>query len=139
ELFPPGTQYLAETGNSFAWGIHYLHPNRGSPAKSNNVRGGVFRTCFEFASMGWAIGSAIGTALGLPGTPVVCITGDGSYLMSRQEITVALECNLPVIYIVLNDAGYGMVNHGQRLSGAEPIVFELPTVDFAAMARAMGF
>lgn len=138
EIFPAGTHYLADTGNSFAWGIHYLHPNRGNPVDSSKVRGGLFRTCFEFASMGWAIGSAVGTALGLPKTPIVCITGDGSYLMSGQEITVALERNLPVIYIILNDSAYGMVRHGQLLSGAEQTGFALPRVDFAAMARAMG-
>ena len=69
---------------------------------------------------------------------MVCLTGDGSYLMNGQEITVAAELGLPVIYIVLNDGALGMVKHGQRLAGAEPIGFELPQVDFAAMAAAMG-
>ena len=46
--------------------------------------------------------------------------------MNGQEITVAAELGLPVIYIVLNDGALGMVKHGQRLAGAEPIGFELP-------------
>jgi acetolactate synthase I/II/III large subunit len=88
--------------------------------------------------MGWAIGSAVGIALGNPGCPVVCLTGDGSYLMSGQEITVAAELGLSVVYVVLNDGALGMVKHGQRLAKAEPIGFELPQVDYAAMAQAMG-
>jgi len=40
--------------------------------------------------------------------------------------------------VVLNDRSLGMVNHGQRLAGAEQIGCELPATDFAAMARAMG-
>jgi acetolactate synthase I/II/III large subunit len=98
----------------------------------------VYRIAMGYGAMGWAIGAALGTAHGAPDAPVVCITGDGSYLMSGQEITVALSEGLSVIYIVLNDQALGMVKHGQRMGGAERIAFELPPVDFAAMARACG-
>lgn len=138
KLFPPHTRYLADTGASFAWATHYLHPFDRRIAGKRDAKGGLFRACLEFASMGWAIGSAIGVALAEPGTPVVCLTGDGSMLMSGQEITVAIQEQLPVIYIILNDSGYGMVRHGQRLTGAEQIGVDLPDVDFAAMAKAMG-
>ncbi|WIO73320.1 thiamine pyrophosphate-binding protein [Porticoccaceae bacterium LTM1] len=138
KLFPPHTRYLADTGASFAWATHYLHPFDRRIAGKRDAKGGLFRACLEFASMGWAIGSAVGVALAEPGTPVVCLTGDGSMLMSGQEITVAIQEQLPVIYIILNDSGYGMVRHGQRLTGAEQIGVDLPVVDFAAMAKAMG-
>lgn len=137
-LFPPDTCYVADSGNSFAWAVHYLHPydyqKEAAPGRQNRL----FRATFDFASMGWAIGSAVGVALGVRGTPVVCITGDGSYLMASQEITVAIQEKLPVIYLILNDAAYGMVKHGQRLTEAERTGFELPRIDFAAMARSMG-
>jgi acetolactate synthase-1/2/3 large subunit len=147
-LFPPSTRYLADTGNSFAWTTHYLNPfdrrildrrhrERGDRGRRNS-RGGLFQAGFEFAPMGWAIGNAVGTALAHPGEPVVCITGDGSMLMSGQEITVAQQHGLPVVFIVLNDAKLGMVAHGQRLAGAEEIGCELPQVDFRRMAEAMG-
>ncbi|MBL1261598.1 MAG: hypothetical protein COB33_013840 [Thiotrichaceae bacterium] len=58
--------------------------------------------------------------------PIACITGDGSYLMSGQEITVAVAEQLPVIFVVLNDGCLGMVKHGQALGGGEPIGFQLP-------------
>ena len=58
--------------------------------------------------------------------------------MSGQEITTALQQRLPVFYIILNDAALGMVKHGQRLAGAEATGFELPAIDYAAMARATG-
>ncbi len=88
--------------------------------------------------MGWAIGASIGTCFGSK-QPSICITGDGSYLMSGQEITVALQHQLPVIYVVLNDSELGMVKHGQKLGGgAEEIGFELPKIDYAMMAEAMG-
>lgn len=134
--FPQDTRYLADTGNSFAWVIHYLHP-QGRPLQER-LHKGLCRTSIEFAPMGWAIGGAVGTALASDGWPVVCITGDGSILMNGQELTVAVAEELPVIFVVLNDAALGMVKHGQRLAGAEPVAFELPSVDFSAYARAMG-
>jgi acetolactate synthase-1/2/3 large subunit len=136
--FPLNTKYLADVGMSFAWAVHYLHPLDRRIAGYRKAKAAVFQAALEFASMGWAIGTAIGVALARPGDPVVCITGDGAMLMSGQEITVALQMGLPVVYVVLNDAALGMVKHGQRLTGAETVGYELPVVDFAAMARAMG-
>jgi acetolactate synthase-1/2/3 large subunit len=137
-LFPSNTRFLAEIGNSFLWAIHYLQPfNRrisGKRVKNHNL----FLTGMGFSSMGWAIGGAVGVALGAPGAPVVCITGDGSFLMSSQEITVAITEKLPVIYVVLNDASLGTVKHGQALAGAESIGHQLPKINYAGIARAMG-
>ena len=137
-LFPPNTNYLADTGASFAWATHYLHPFDRRMKGARNARGGLFRASLDFASMGWAIGSAVGTAFAKPGEPVVCITGDGSMLMNGQEITVAIEHKLSVIFVVLNDSGYGMVRHGQRMTGAEQIGVDIPKTNFASFARAMG-
>lgn len=128
QRFPRDTRYVVDTGNAFSWVTHYLF--------LDNV--GVQRSGFTFGAMGWAIGAAVGTALGNPESPVACITGDGSYLMSGQELTVAVAAGLPVIFIVLNDQALGMVKHGQRLSGAEAIGYDLPPVDFAMMARSVG-
>ena len=146
---PPHTRFLADTGNSMIWAVHYLQPlnRRGSGGAGTrrvgetDRRSGTanwLRVMMDFAPMGWAIGAAVGIARGNPRCPVVCITGDGSYLMSGQEIGVAAAEGLTVVYVVLNDSAYGMVMHGQRLAKAEPVGFELPQVDFAALARAMG-
>lgn len=137
-ILPPNTRYLADIGASFAWAIHYLHPYDRRLRGIRGYAGGLFRTCIEFSSMGWAIGSAVGTALALRNQPVACITGDGSVLMNGQEITVALEKKLPIIFIVLNDGALGMVKHGQRMTGAHPIAYEIPPVNFVDFAKAMG-
>lgn len=135
-LFPANTCYLADIGNSFLWGIHYLHPHL--PPQQDERADNYFRTSMGFASMGWAIGAAVGTAMGNPGRPVVCLVGDGSYLMSGQEITTAILHELCVIFVVLNDGALGTVKHGQRLARAERIGYELPPVDYAALASALG-
>ncbi len=128
DKFPKGTRYIADAGNAWAWVTHYL-----MDSEINTQRVG-----FGFGSMGWAIGAAVGTALGNRDDITVCITGDGSYLMSGQEITVAVSEKLPMVFIVLNDQALGMVKHGQRLAGAEQLCYELPPVDFAMLARSLG-
>jgi len=126
--FPEDTRFVIDAGNSWAWSIHYLHPK--IP--------GHYHIGMGFGSMTWAIGASIGMAIGAGRKPVVCITGDGSYLMSSQEITVAIQLKLPVIFILLNDSALGMVKHGQRMGKGESIGFELPEIDYAAIATNLG-
>ena len=137
---PGDTEFLADTGNSAAWAIHYLQPGHiGMERDTTSLRGGSqFHVTIEFAAMGWAIGASVGMALACQNRPVACITGDGSCLMNGQEITVAQQYNLPVVFIILNDGHLGMVKHGQKLAGAEAIGTDLPAVDFALLATAMG-
>lgn len=149
ERFPSNTRFVADAGNSMMWAPHYLQPKSQrenssedkQPLPFQNQRTPGFnwlRLTLNFAPMGWAIGASVGIARANPRNPVVCITGDGSYLMSGQEITVAARERLPVIFVILNDSVYGMVMHGQRLAEAEPIGFQLPTINFAKLADAMG-
>lgn len=137
-LFPPNTRFLADIGNSFLWVIHYLHPFNRRVIGDRSPSHGMVRLGMGFASMGWSIGAAVGTALAAPGNPVVCITGDGALLMSGQELTTAVQEKLPVIFVILNDAALGTVKHGQQMAGAELIGFDLPRIDFVAYAKAMG-
>jgi len=128
QRFPPETRFMIDNSNSVPWTIHYFfhqHPEH-------------YHLPIGLAAMGWAIGAAVGMALGTPNTPVVCFTGDGCYLMSGQEITVAVAEQLPVIFVVLNDNAYGMIKHGHRLVGTETVDFAIPPVDLAMMAKAVG-
>ena len=127
-LIPLNFRLHLDAGNTWAWFTHYYH------RKSTR---GYYHIAMGFGSMGWAIGASIGTCFGSK-EPSICITGDGSYLMSGQEITVALQHKIPVIFVVLNDSELGMVKHGQKLGGAEEVGFELPEIDYAMMAQAMG-
>lgn len=159
EAFPIGTRFVADGTAAYFWAIHYLHiPDRRAAQRRTGAapRDGqadatsrkrlerrtssesLYRCSGEFSGMGWGLGAAVGMAFGNPKLPVVVLTGDGSMLMNGQEITVAAEKRLPVIFAVLNDCGLGTVKHGQRLAGAEQIGYEIPRVDFSGMGRAMG-
>lgn len=126
---PEDTRIFVDAGNGWSWATHYL-------TRSNSD--GLYRIAMGFGSMAWSIGAAIGSAVANRTAPTLCIVGDGSYLMSAQEITVAAQHKLPVVFLVLNDAAMGMVMHGQQLGNQESIGWELNTIDYAAMAQAMG-
>ncbi|NOY71204.1 MAG: thiamine pyrophosphate-binding protein [Gammaproteobacteria bacterium] len=137
-LFPENTRFLADAGNSFVWATHYLHPYSHPNATSRACGNEVLRTGLAFASMGWAIGAAVGTAMGNPDHPVVCIVGDGSFLMSGQEMSVAVYEKVNIIFILLNDSELGMIKHGQKLADIEETSYELATVNYCQLAKAVG-
>ena len=128
QRLPQETRFFIDNSNSVPWSIHYFFHSR--PEN--------YHLSIEFATMAWAVGAAVGGAFGNRRAPSVCLAGDGCYLMSGQEITVAVERQLPVIFVVLNDQGYGLIKHGHRLAGKEPVDFSIPPVDFAMMGRAAG-
>ncbi|HEV3162421.1 MAG TPA: thiamine pyrophosphate-binding protein, partial [Isosphaeraceae bacterium] len=57
-------------------------------------------------SMGWAIPAAIGAQRVRPDRQVVCITGDGCFLMSAIEMSSAARAGLPVKFFVFDDGAY---------------------------------
>ena len=125
---PDNCRFISDAGNSWSWTTHYLFPK---PQQHYYIGMG-------FGAMTWAIGVSIGMAATDPDTTVVCITGDGSYLMSSQELSVAIQHQLPVVFVVLNDSALGMVKHGQEMGTGEAIGFELPRINFCKVAEAMG-
>ncbi|MRR55985.1 MAG: thiamine pyrophosphate-binding protein [Deltaproteobacteria bacterium] len=125
---PRETRYFIDNSNSVPWSIHYFFHSRPES----------YHLSIEFATMAWAVGAAIGGAFANQGVPSVCIAGDGCYLMSGQEITVAVEQQLPVLFVILNDQAYGLIRHGHRVAGTEQVEYRIPAVDFAMMARAAG-
>ena len=128
ERCPPDTRFLADSGNSMVWTAHYLQPrNRRVERSRSHVDGQMpeqrsgnaswLRVMMDFCPMGWAIGAAVGIARGNPACPVVCITGDGAFLMSGQEITVAATEGLSVVFVIRQRRSFG---HGQAWTTARP-------------------
>lgn len=117
---------LTEAGNSFALGSHYLRFRQA----------GRYRVSSGFGSMGHATAGVIGAAMG-SATKAVAIVGDGAMLM-LNEMSTAANYGIDAVWIVLNDARYGMIAQGMRSIGWQPFSTDFPRVDFAAIARAMG-
>ncbi len=66
-------------------------------------------------TMGFGLPAAIGAQLARPGELVIAICGDGGIQMNAQELVVAVEHNLPVKTIILNNGHLGMVRQWQQM------------------------
>lgn len=117
---------LSECGNAFAWCNHYLRfPSPGR-----------YRVSTLFGSMGHTAAGVVGAALARR-AKAIAVVGDGSMLMS-SEVSTAVQYQAPAVWIVLNDAAYGMCRDGQRCLGLTDKHVELPQVDFVVMACSLG-
>jgi acetolactate synthase-1/2/3 large subunit len=127
DALPSSVVCHVDTGNSFSWSTRdMVRPNVDT-----------YRVAMGLSTMGWTIGATLGAALATR-ERTLGIAGDGAMLMSSLELTVAVQENLPVTYLVLNDFGLGMVKHGQRLAGAPSIAHEIGNVRFDMIAQACG-
>jgi acetolactate synthase-1/2/3 large subunit len=91
-------------------------------------------------TMGFGLPAAIGAALAAPDRKVVCFSGDGSILMNIQELTTAVEENVDVKIVLLNNRSLGLVHQQQTLFYGERIYASAyrHTPDFVALARGFG-
>ena len=103
-------------------------------------------TSGSFSPMGFAVPAAIGAKLARPDTPVVCIVGDGDFMMTMQELAICAMRDLPVVFLILNNRGFISIRDGQyglmtRQIGSEfnDLAGNEYSVDFAVMARTFGF
>lgn len=100
-----------------------------------------------FAAMGFATSGILGAKLAAPDRPCVAVVGDGSFLMTPHVLATAVEYDIPVIWVVWNNHGYGSIRDLQHgLFGGRELATsfrrertgELYNPDFAALARAFG-
>lgn len=91
-------------------------------------------------TMGFGLPAAIGAAVANPGRRVVCFSGDGSLQMNIQELATAVEQQLNVTIIVMNNNSLGLVRQQQGLFYAQHHFasdFQID-IDFCAIARGFG-
>jgi len=90
------------------------------------------------ATLGYAVPAAIGARLAHPERPVVAVVGDGGFLFSVNELATAVKYRLSVVYLVVNDEGYGAIKWLQERIYGRSGETELENPDFPALARAFG-
>ena len=91
-----------------------------------------------FASMGIAVPGAIAAKLAYPDRAVVAVTGDAGFMMNSQEIETALRINVPIVILIWNDCGYGLIEWKQMnvFRRAAHVRFNNP--DFVKYAESFG-
>jgi acetolactate synthase I/II/III large subunit len=92
-----------------------------------------------FAAMGFGLPATIAAALATRGRrKVVCITGDGGFLMNVQELETAKRLGLPFVVLVWSDGGYGLIEIHQRRRFGRVAGTRFENPDFVALAHAFG-
>ena len=93
----------------------------------------------QVGAMGYGLPAAIAAKTVHPDREVVAFAGDGCFLMTGQELATAMQFDLPLIVIVVNDASYGAIRaHQDREYPGRTLGTDLVNPDFAAFARAFG-
>ncbi|MFY9898119.1 MAG: thiamine pyrophosphate-binding protein [Xanthobacteraceae bacterium] len=90
-------------------------------------------------SMGYGVPAAVAMKRLYPERQVVCIAGDGDFLMNGQEFATAVQYNLPFTTIVFDNGMYGTIRmHQERDYPGRISATELRNPDFPGYARAFG-
>ncbi|KAA8671863.1 acetolactate synthase 3 large subunit [Pantoea dispersa] len=91
-------------------------------------------------TMGFGLPAALGVKMALPQETVICVTGDGSIQMNIQELSTALQYDLPVLVLNLNNRFLGMVKQWQDMiySGRHSQSYMESLPDFVRLAEAYG-
>ena len=100
-------------------------------------------------ALGWGMGGTMGVKMANPDRPVVGIIGDGSAMMTVQALWTAANSDIPVVYVICNNAAYRVLKLnmnlykseilGEQNPTSEYIAMDFPTpFDIAAIAEAMG-
>ena len=92
-------------------------------------------------TMGFGLPAALGAQAASPDATVVCVSGEGSFLMNVQELATAVEEQLPVKVLLLDNASLGMVRQQQDLfwNGRRTAVDLGASPDWELLSRAFGW
>jgi len=90
-------------------------------------------------AMGYGLPAALAAKAIQPDRIVVCIAGDGDFMMASSELATAVQHDLPVVVLVVDNGMYGTIRmHQERLYPGRVSGTDLDNPDFAAFARSFG-
>jgi len=130
KMLPEDTIVTTEVGQNQMWSALYFQA----------LKPRTFISSGGLGTMGFGFPAALGAKVACPNQAVVDIAGDGSFIMSEQELACSIAEKIPVIVIVLNNSVLGMVAQWQRtLYNRRYMAVNLgKTPDFVKLAEAYG-
>jgi len=129
KAFPKDGVLLVDSGAHRAFAGHYW----------TSYEPRTYISATNLGPMGWAIPAATGVQCALPNRRVAVITGDGCMHMHGIEVAAAARYNLPIIFVVINNAAFGNVWLRANKEGPVPAeLTALPDVDWAGFGRSLG-
>ena len=97
------------------------------------------QACPRSGSMGYGLPAAVAAQLVHPERVVVCFTGDGDFVMSSPELATAVQYELPIVVLLVNNGMYATIRmHQERQFPGRVIGTDLENPDFVALAHAYG-
>lgn len=125
---PPEAAIVTDAGNFSGWAFRYYQYRR--PGTHFGPTSGA---------MGYGLPAAIGVKLATPERPVVCLAGDGGYMMTIVELETAVRVGAPVVSVVFNNEMYGTIRmHQQWRYPDRQVATALGGPSFAGLAREFG-
>jgi len=99
----------------------------------------TYITSGGLGTMGYGLPAAIGAQFGKPKERVICLSGDGSFVMNIQELATAVDHKLPIKTIILNNSYLGMVRQWQEMFYKKRFSYSgIRPPDFAKVAEGFG-
>ncbi len=107
---------------------------------------GGYHMEYGYSCMGYEIAGAMGIKMARPDADVVCMVGDGSYMMANSELATAVMMGLPFTVVLTDNRGYGCINRLQQGTGGasfnnlldDSYHVNAAHIDFVAHAGSMG-
>lgn len=109
-------------------------------------RPGSYHMEYGFSCMGYEVAGAMGIKMAEPARDVICMVGDGSYLMANSELATAAMMGIPFTVVLTDNRGYGCINRLQMATGGAEFNNLLvhshhvnpSAIDFAQHAASLG-
>ncbi|MDE1993533.1 MAG: thiamine pyrophosphate-binding protein [Rhizobiaceae bacterium] len=115
-------------GNFSAW-LHRFHRHRRIGTQLAPTSG----------SMGYGVPAAVAAKLRFPDRHVVCIAGDGDFMMTGQELATAMQYGVAPIFVVIDNGMLGTIRmHQESRFPGRPIATDLINPDFVTLGKAYG-
>jgi len=125
----PANAILCNGAGNFATWVHRFWPFRAYGTQLAPTSG----------SMGYGLPAGVGAKRVFPDRAVVVVAGDGDFLMNGQEFATAVQYDLPILVILVDNGMYGTIRmHQEREYPGRVSATALKNPDFAAYARAFG-
>jgi 3D-(3,5/4)-trihydroxycyclohexane-1,2-dione acylhydrolase (decyclizing) len=107
---------------------------------------GGYHMEYGFSCMGYEVAGAMGIKMARPEADVICMVGDGSYMMANSELATAVMMGIPFTVVLTDNRGYGCINRLQQGTGGAAFNNLLDdsyhvnpsAIDFVAHAASMG-
>ncbi len=97
------------------------------------------QVCPRSGSMGYGVAAANAAKLVQPDRLAVCWTGDGDFVMSSPELATAVQYDLPIVVLLVDNGMYATIRmHQERVYPGRVIGTDLENPDFVALAEAYG-